>query len=207
MFIRDQLVFIRCWVSRHRADGWFSGAGRGVRPRRPRLTGRRCEGDQGRPKLKPGCRGTVASAHGGYRHHRRHGRMRARLRRRDGAGAAERHARCGGACRWRCASAMKLPTHSSGRERAKRERSCGVAQGRCICAVSRKREGPPPLRAGGPPRDAGYRRKSVAATWTYTPVSSAISRPRPRGSGPPFILPRMKPSSGSASITSNGALA
>ena len=66
---------------------------------------------------------------------------------------------------------------------------------------------PPPLRAGGPPRDAGYRRKSVAATWTYTPVSSAISRPRPRGSGPPFILPRMKPSSGSASITSNGALA
>ena len=68
-------------------------------------------------------------------------------------------------------------------------------------------EVPPPLRAGGPPRDAGYRRKSVAATWTYTPVSSAISRPRPRGSGPPFILPRMKPSSGSASITSNGALA
>jgi uncharacterized protein YbjT (DUF2867 family) len=52
-----------------------------------------------------------------------------------------------------------------------------------------------------------YLRSSVAATWTNTPVSSAISRPRPRGSGPPFILPRMKPSSGSASITSNGAFA
>ena len=54
---------------------------------------------------------------------------------------------------------------------------------------------------------SSYRRRSVAATWTNTPVSSAISRPRPRGSGPPFILPRMKPSSGSASITSSGALA
>jgi hypothetical protein len=52
-----------------------------------------------------------------------------------------------------------------------------------------------------------HRRRSVAATWTNTPVSSAISRPRPRGNGPPFILPRMKPSSGSASITSSGAFA
>src|ERR1700750_3358640 len=52
-----------------------------------------------------------------------------------------------------------------------------------------------------------YLRNSVAATWTNTPVSSAINRPRPRGSGPPFILPRLKPSSGSASMTSNGALA
>jgi hypothetical protein len=78
--------------------------------------------------------------------------------------------------------------------------------------------GSPPRRyaAGGAPTSGvtrpassprGYRRRSVAATWTNTPVSSAISRPRPRGNGPPFILPRMKPSSGSASITSNGALA
>src|SRR6201990_2032574 len=52
-----------------------------------------------------------------------------------------------------------------------------------------------------------YLRSSVAATCTNMPVSSAINRPRPRGSGPPFILPRMKPSSGSASITSNGAFA
>jgi hypothetical protein len=75
---------------------------------------------------------------------------------------------------------------------------------RFSCASGRYRHLGPYWPASSP---RGYRRSSVAATWTNTPVSSAISRPRPRGNGPPFILPRMKPSSGSASITSNGAFA
>ncbi len=61
-------------------------------------------------------------------------------------------------------------------------------------------KGPPRLcGAGGTLRRSNYRRIPWRQPGRTPRVSSAISRPRPRGSGPPFILPRMKPSSGSAS--------